>query len=59
MFRVAKLSHADLRDFRIAEHFSFAIGGQFAVNVIPKGLAPLYGGNNPTGAVGFLRLKLD
>ena len=25
----------------------------------PDGLAPLYGGDNPTGAMGFVRLKLD
>ena len=26
---------------------------------VPDGLAPLYGGNNPIGAMGFVRLKLD
>jgi hypothetical protein len=48
-----------VRDFRIAEHLSFGVGGLFAVNFVPDGLVPLYGGNNPTGAMGFLRLKLD
>lgn len=33
--------------------------GQISVNFVPDGLAPLYGGHNPTGAMGFLRLKLD
>lgn len=35
------------------------MGGLFAVTIIPDGLAPLYGGNNPTGAMGFVRLTLD
>lgn len=58
-FRVGKISLGAVRDFRIAEHFSFGVGGLFAVNFVPKGLAPLYGGSNPTGAMGFVRLKLD
>jgi len=58
-FRVGKVSVGAIRDFRMAEHLSFGIGGLFAVNFVPDGLAPLYGGNNPTGAMGFLRLKLD
>ena len=29
------------------------------VNFVPDGLAPHYGGHNPTGAMGFVRLKLD
>ena len=36
-----------------------ALGGLFAVNFVPDALAPLYGGHNPTGAMGFVRLKLE
>ena len=38
---------------------SLGVGGLLAVNFVPDSLAPLYGGNNPIGAMGFLRLKLD
>jgi hypothetical protein len=29
------------------------------LNFVPDGLRSLYGGKNPTGAMGFVRLKLD
>ena len=58
-YRVGKVSLGAVRDFRVAEHFSFGVGGLFAVNFVPNGLAPLYGGHNPVGAMGFVRLKLD
>ena len=58
-FRVAKVSAGAIRDFRLAEHVSMGLGGLFAVNFVPDGLAALYRGNNPTGAMGFIRLKLD
>ena len=48
-----------MHDFKVAENLSFGVGGLFAVNFVPDGLAPLYGGNNPTGAMGFARLKID
>jgi hypothetical protein len=58
-YRVGKVSVGAVRDFRLAEHLALGAGGVFAVNVVPDGLAPLYGGRNPTGAMGFVRLKLD
>jgi len=58
-FRVGKVSLGAVKDFRLAEHFSFGLGGLFAVNFIPDGLKPLYGGSNPTGVMGFIRVKLD
>ena len=58
-FRVGKISAGAVRDFRVADHLSLGIGGLLAVNFVPDGLAPLYDGANPTGAMGFLRLKLD
>ena len=58
-YRVGKVSLGAVRDFVIAEHFSLGLGGLFAVNFVPDALAPSYGGHNPTGAMGFVRLKLD
>ncbi|MEP7130893.1 MAG: hypothetical protein ABI770_07180 [Sphingomicrobium sp.] len=58
-YRVGKVSLGAVRDFKVAEHFSLGLGGLFALNFVPDGLAPLYGGHNPTGAMGFVRLKLD
>jgi hypothetical protein len=58
-FTVGKVSVGAIRDFRIADHFSIGAGGLFSVNFVPDSIAPLYGGNNPVGAMGFVRLKLD
>jgi hypothetical protein len=58
-YRVGKVSLGVVRDFRIADHLAFGAGGLFAVNFVPRALAPSYGGQNPTGAMGFVRLKLD
>jgi len=58
-YRVGKASLGAVRDFALAKHFSLGLGGLFAVNFVPDALAPLYGGHNPTGAIGFVRLKLD
>jgi len=58
-FMVGKLSLGAVRDFRIAENWSLGAGGLFALNFVPDAIAPLYGGNNPTGSMAFVRLKLD
>ncbi len=58
-YRVGKVSLGAVRDFRMAEHWSIGAGGLFAVNFVTDALAPLYGSHNPTGAMGFVRLKLD
>jgi hypothetical protein len=58
-YRVGKISLGAVRDFRITNDLAIGAGGLFAVNFIPDPLAPLYGGSNPTGAMGFVRLKLD
>jgi hypothetical protein len=58
-FTVGKVSLGAVRDFRIADHFSIGAGGLFSVNFVPDSIAPFYGGNNPIGAMGFVRLKLD
>jgi hypothetical protein len=48
-----------VHDFRLGEHLSLGVGGLLAVNFVPNGLAAAYGGDNPIGTMGFLRLKLD
>jgi hypothetical protein len=58
-FTVGKVSLGAVRDFRIAKHLSLGAGGLFAVNFVPSSIAPLYGGNNPVGAMAFVRLKLN
>ena len=58
-FRVGKVSLGAVRDFRLANHLSVGAGGLFSLNFVPDGLRSLYGGKNPTGAMGFVRLKLD
>ena len=58
-FRVGKVSVGALRNFRIAEHFSVGAGGLVALNFLPEALEDAYGGSNPVGAMGFIRLKLD
>lgn len=57
-FRVGKLSLGAVRDVRIAPNLSLGAGGLVSLNFVPGGLAPLYGGRNPMGAMGFVRLKL-
>ena len=58
-YRIGKVSLGAVRDFKLADHFSLGLGGLFAVNFVPESLASAYGGHNPTGAMGFVRLKLD
>jgi hypothetical protein len=58
-YRVGKVSVGAVRDFRLARHWSVGAGGTFAMNFVPDGLAPAYGGDNPTGAMAFVRLRLD
>jgi hypothetical protein len=58
-YRVGKVSLGAVRDFRVTEHLALGAGGLFAVNFVPDALAPAYGGHNPTGAMAFVRLKLD
>jgi hypothetical protein len=58
-FRDGKVSVGAIRDYHIADHLSLGAGGLLTVNFVPEGLAPLYGGHNPTGEMAFLRLKLN
>ena len=58
-YRVGKVSIGAVRDFQIARHLSLGAGGLFALNFVPAPLSSLYGSSNPTGAMAFVRLKLD
>ncbi|MGN6849708.1 MAG: hypothetical protein ACTHJK_09600 [Sphingomicrobium sp.] len=58
-YRVGKVSVGAVRDFRIASHLSLGAGGLFALNFVPEPLSSLYGGRNPTGAMAFVRLRLE
>ena len=58
-YRVGKVSLGAVRDFRIGDHFSLGAGGLAALNFVPGALQPLYGGPNPVGVMGFVRVKLD
>jgi hypothetical protein len=58
-YRVGKVSFGAVRDFRVGDHLSLGAGGLFAINFVPEALAPAYGGRNPTGTMGFVRLKLN
>lgn len=58
-YRVGKVSLGSVHDFHVADHLSLGAGALFSVNFVPAALAPLYGGHNPTGVMGFLRVKLD
>ena len=58
-YRVGKVSLGAVRDFSIADHFSLGAGGIFSLNFVPSALDRLYGNDNPVGAMGFLRMKLN
>jgi hypothetical protein len=58
-FRVGKVSLGAIRDFRLADHLSIGAGALVAVDFVPASLAPLYGGHNSSGAMAFMRLKLN
>jgi len=58
-YRVGKVSIGAVRDFRVAKHLSLGAGGLFALNSVPRPLSSLYGSSNPTGAMAFVRLKLE
>ena len=58
LYTVGKASVGVVRDWRIAEHIRFGLGGLYAMNRVPTALEPLYGGD-PDGAMLFVRLKID
>ena len=57
-YKVAKASIGAVRDFRIADHLTFGIGGLYSINRVPRALEPAYGGD-PDGVMGFVRIKIE
>jgi hypothetical protein len=57
-YDVGKLSLGAVRDFRLADHLKFGVGGLVALNFVPDQLRTLYG-SNPKGAMAFVRVKID
>ncbi|HZZ69546.1 MAG TPA: hypothetical protein VFE18_15340 [Phenylobacterium sp.] len=58
VFTVGKISVGAIRDWPVGNHLSFGLGGLYAVNFVPGGLAAAYGDDDPTGFMAFVRLKL-
>ncbi|HEX3701519.1 MAG TPA: hypothetical protein VHV27_12695 [Phenylobacterium sp.] len=58
VFTVGKVSLGAVRDWPLTPHWSVGLGGLYAVNFVPGGLRGAYGGAEPAGAMGFMRLKL-
>ena len=58
-YKVGKVSLGVVRDFPVAAHLKFGVGGLYSLNFIPNGLRDEYGGSNPHGAMGFVRLKIQ
>lgn len=59
VFTVGKVSVGAIHDWRVEAHVKVGLGALYAWNFVPDGLAALYGGNDPRGAMGFVRLKID
>jgi hypothetical protein len=58
-YTVGKASVGVIRDFPVADHVMVGIGALYAFNFVPGALAPLYGGDTPTGTMVFVRLKVE
>ncbi len=59
-FTVAKASLGVVRDFRLGKGpVKLGAGVLGSVNVLPRDLAPLYGGRHPLGAMAFVRIKVE
>lgn len=57
-YKVGKVSFGAIRDFDIAPHVKFGVGGLYALNFVPNALETLYDGD-PQGAMAFVRLKIQ
>jgi hypothetical protein len=53
-----KASLGIVRDFPVARHVKFGVGGLYTFNWLPQALQADYGGN-PNGAMAFVRLKIE
>lgn len=58
-FTTSKASIGAIRDFRLAEHVKLGVGALYALNFVPNALAPLYASDTPSGAMAFVRLKVE
>jgi hypothetical protein len=54
---VARLSAGVIRDWRVNENAVFGVGALVQTHLTPDALDPLYG-DDPEGAMGFVRLKI-
>ncbi|THD79368.1 MAG: hypothetical protein E7812_09865 [Phenylobacterium sp.] len=59
VFTVGKVSVGAIHDWRLAQHLKVGLGALYAWNFVPSGLAAAYGSDDPQGAMGFVRLKID
>jgi hypothetical protein len=57
-YTVGKVSLGAIHDWRVAVHLKLGLGGLYAWNFVPGALESAYGGN-PSGAMAFLRLKIE
>ncbi|MEO7602438.1 MAG: hypothetical protein ABIS39_04130 [Sphingomicrobium sp.] len=58
-YRVGKVSVGGVYDVPLAPNLSLGLGALASLNFVPDAISHEYGGNNPMGAMGFVRLKLD
>jgi hypothetical protein len=56
-FTVGKVSVGAVHDWPLSPHLNFGLGGLYALNFVPGALDAAYG-NDPSGAMAFVRLKL-
>ncbi len=55
---VSKLSLGAIHDWKAADHLKIGLGGLYAFDFVPGALRAAYG-NDPHGAMAFMRLKID
>ena len=58
VFTVHALAFGYIRDFPLATHAVFGVGGLGTVDFLPAGLEPAYGKRNPMSFMLFVRAKL-
>jgi hypothetical protein len=57
VFTVGKISVGAIHDWSVSPHLTFGLGALYALNFVPGALDAAYG-NDPRGAMAFVRLKL-
>ena len=55
---VSKVSVGAIHDWRAAKHLKIGLGGLYAFDFVPGALRASYG-NDPHGAMAFIRFKID